>query len=82
MNRRLTLVVLVAALTAAIVTPAFGNSAEVRERMMVRDWNPCLGKGLGPDPREDYEPASYYAAELGQRQRRPKAQLRGLLRAA
>jgi hypothetical protein len=66
MNRRLTLVALVAALTAAVVTPAFGYSAEVRERMMVRDWNQSLGKGLGPGPHEDYEPASFYAAELGQ----------------
>jgi hypothetical protein len=77
MNRRLTLAALVAALTAVVVTPVFGYSAEVRERMMVHDYIPALGKGLGPDPRKDYEPASYYAAELGQPKRSPYCLSRG-----
>jgi hypothetical protein len=78
MNRRPTLVALVAVLTVVLATPAFGYSAEVRERMMVREWTlPSLGKGLGPDPREDYEPASYYAAELGQPKPSPYCLSRG-----
>jgi len=36
-----------------------------------------LGKGLGPDPRKDYEPASYYAAELGQPEQSPYCLSRG-----
>jgi hypothetical protein len=41
------------------------------------DWVPRFGKGLGPDPREDYEPASYYAAELGQPRQSPYCLSRG-----
>jgi len=36
-----------------------------------------LGKGLGPDPHRDYEPASYYAAELGQPKQSPYCLWRG-----
>jgi hypothetical protein len=44
----------------------------------VREWTlPSLGKGLGPDPRKDYEPASYYAAELGQPKPSPYCLSRG-----
>jgi hypothetical protein len=78
MNGRFTLVALVVALTAAVVTPMSGYSAEVRERMMVREWTlPAFGKGLGPDPRKDYEPASYYAAELGLPEQSPYCLSRG-----
>jgi len=36
-----------------------------------------LGKGLGPGMREDYEPASYYAAELGLPEQSPYCLSRG-----
>jgi hypothetical protein len=43
-----------------------------------RDWtSSTLGKGLGPDPHKDYEPASYYAAELGQPEQSPYCLSRG-----
>ncbi len=41
------------------------------------DYLPMFGKGLGPDPRRDYEPASYYAAELGQPKQSPYCLSRG-----
>ena len=41
------------------------------------DYIPSLGKGLGPGPHEDYEPASYYAAELGQPKQSPYCLSRG-----
>ena len=36
-----------------------------------------VGKGLGPGPHGDYEPASYYAAELGQPKQSPYCLSRG-----
>jgi hypothetical protein len=41
------------------------------------DYVPSLGKGLGPSPRDGYEPASYYAAELGQPKQSPYCVTRG-----
>jgi len=41
------------------------------------DYIPALGKGFGPDPREEYEPASFYAAELGQPKQSPYCLSRG-----
>jgi len=41
------------------------------------DYVPRLGKGLGPGPHEDYEPASFYAAELGRPKQSPYCLSRG-----
>jgi hypothetical protein len=43
-----------------------------------REWTlPAFGKGLGPRRHEDYEPASYYAAELGLPEQSPYCLSRG-----
>ncbi len=58
---------------------------EMRDQMLplyevksgVRIWYPSLGKGLGVDPHDGYEPGSYYAAELGRPEQSPYCLSRG-----